>query len=546
MAISKSVTANKLAHYRAWVDAWLTVKPSELPAEQCLAVITSQGPQWLQMLDCTVPESVDFLHAIVSCFKTAAKARLIVLGGKVPPSSDEWNVLSESYDARVKCACSGLYPVTRTLDATELKSCGCKAIERMIVEGGLVSNNEDEWNSSTFFSSQGLSSAMTELALCHSDIQPTPSSCRGEQGNLDWPEVRAPDRKPHPERDLDEKTYHSLYPTHERIRLSSDAKYFFAVASGASLVDPGIQMAIADSGNDILIGDYCDAATEECLMALQKIGAAAFAFLKVCVFAGLVTDWQFDHLVAQVIQFRIISYWRDHAASRRPHGIYGSRMTAVDAHRHIDLGMAVGIISASLATGQTMTAEEYKDFCYTSTLINDLVDFRGDTWRNQRENVVLRGVRGCLCTYLDSKLSDCIEGAATAIGRGKTFALMVLCFCNWMLLSSGHKLYEIVHGVRLIETNPPCCYASEANGGYERLLASLEPYGTLGDNGPHITMTRKELQMLYAKHKLSSDDHVKWMADVVRIVLHPGNLRVLVDVVHYQWTGELGSVDYCA
>lgn len=199
-------------------------------------------------------------------------------------------------------------------------------------------------------------------------------------------------------------------------------------------------MAIADSGNDILIGDYCDAATEDCLVALRKTGAAAFSFLKLCVYAQLMTEGQFNELVAQTIQFRVISYWRDHALSRRPQGVYGSRMTGIEVHRHIDLGMAVGIVSASMATNQTMTSKQYDEIVITTTLINDLVDFRGDTWRNQRENVVLRGVRGCLCVYLDGLLSECIGGAAIMIGRGKIFALLITCFCNWMMMSSGHKL----------------------------------------------------------------------------------------------------------
>lgn len=113
-----------------------------------------------------------------------------------------------------------------------------------------------------------------------------------------WLEVRAPDRKPNRDVDMDEDTYRSLFPTNERIRLGADAKYFFAVATGVSLVDPGIQMAIADSGNDILIADYCDAATEDCLTSLQREGAATFSFLKLCVYAGRMTDWQFDLLVA--------------------------------------------------------------------------------------------------------------------------------------------------------------------------------------------------------------------------------------------------------
>jgi hypothetical protein len=305
MTSIRSVDASKMNNYRAWIEAWRTVAPSELPLEHCLASISEEGPRWLRDLDGATLENRGRLQDIVACFKAAAKARAILLGGKIPPSCDACDVLSETYDARVDCDCPGLSPVPDNLDATKLGFCGCKAIERMMAEGQSVNSKENEWNSSTFFSAQGLTSAMVELAMCHADSQDPPLAC---YRTTEWPEVRAPDRKPTSDNDLDDETYHDLFPTSERIRLSADAKHFFAIASGASLVDLGIMMAIADSGNDILIGDYCDAATDDCLAALQKEGAAGFSFLKICVYAGLMSDWQFDHLVAQIIQFRIISY----------------------------------------------------------------------------------------------------------------------------------------------------------------------------------------------------------------------------------------------
>jgi hypothetical protein len=547
MTASQTVTESKLAHYRAWSKAWLDVEPSTLPAEQCLAIVLNEGPLWLHGRVATETKSIDRLTSVVSCFKAATRAQLVHLGGKIPPLRDEYNVLSENYDARTDCTCSGvLFPVPSNYDASDLKDCGCEAVERMISEAHLVSSREDEWNNSTFFSSEGLSSAIAELALCHADMQPNPSSCRGEQSKATWPEVRAPDRKPNPEVDLDEKAYNTLYPTSERIRLSADAKYFFASASGASRVDPGIQMAISDSGNDILIADYCEAASSESLTALQKQGAAAFSFLKVCVYAGLVADWHFDLLVAQVVQFRVIGYWRDHAVPRLPRGVWGSLMTALSTHRHIDLGIAVGVVSASIATGQTMTAKGHRDLVDTFVLFNDLVDFRGDTWRSQRENVVLRGVRGCLCLYLDGLLSRCIRGAAALIRRGEIFAFNIMAFCNWMLMGSGHKVYEIFRGTNSIGMGSPCCYKSKDDGAYRDLLGSLESYPGLEEDGPDVIMKRRDLQTLYAKHRLSSQGHVMWLADVVRVVLHPDNLRRLVDVVHHPWNGELGDVGYCA
>lgn len=545
MTIPDNITNNKLPHYRAWIEAWRIADPSPLPAEECLSVIQKDGPQWLRERDVSTAASYSRMKEVVACFKAAAKARVVLLGGSVPPTCDETDVLSETYDARVDCSCSGFIPSSSssTTDAANLRSCECKAIQRMVSEGELVNSKKEEWNTSTFFSSEGLLTSVKELALCHGDIQPPPSTC--QQGKRTWPEVKVPGRKPNPDLDLDEKTYSSLFPTTERIRLSADAKHFFALASGGGLNDPGIQMAIADSGNDILIGDYCDAATEEALKALQKDGAAAFWFLKLCVYAGTMSDWHFAQLVAQTITFRIISYWRDHTLShdRRPQGVYGSRMTAVSAHRHIDLGMVVGIVSASLATGQSMNSAEYSDLVDAVVLINDLIDFRGDTWRNQRENIILRGTRGNLCTYLDDLSSKCIGRSAALVRRGKIFALMVMCFCSWMLMSSGHKFYETMHGTRLI--SQPCHYKSEDEELYQDLLAALERYGTLGEKGPSASMKRKELQILYVKYRESPEDHIKWNADVVRVVLHPGNLRRLVDVVHYEWTGDLGAVDYC-
>jgi hypothetical protein len=543
MVSNINTTFDKLAHYNAWTEAWSTVQPSGLPSQECLDIIKKEGPQWLCEVNGTAPAAIDDMRRLVACFKTAAKAHLILFGGNVPPTHELCDVLSESYDPRTECDCSGLFPVSSTLDIAALKSCPCRSIQRMIQEGEVANKHEHEWNTSTLFTSEDMASAMIELSLSNADMQSAPCSCSKE---LDWPEVRAPDRKPDPDIDLDDRTYSSLYPTSERIRLSADAKHFFAVSSGASLVDPGILMALADSGNDILIADYCEAASASSLLALQQTGAAAFAFLKLCVYAGMMSESQLNDQVAQTVHFRVIGYWRDHALSRRSSGVYGSRMTGVDVHRYIDLGTAVGVIAASLATGQSMSAEDYHDTVKTTALINDLVDFRGDTWRNQRENVVLRGVRGCLCSYMDGLLLDCVGGAAALVRRGLVFALNIMNFCNWMLLSSGHKVYELLHGTRVSGSEPPCQYRSEESGVHEDLLAALEIYGTLGEGGPKLATKRRDLQLLYSVHRQDPETHIRWLADPVRLMLHPKTLRRLVDVVHYQWTGEIGDAGYCA
>ncbi|CAF9914544.1 MAG: hypothetical protein GOMPHAMPRED_008188 [Gomphillus americanus] len=331
----------------------------------------------------------------------------------------------------------------------------------------------------------------------------------------------------------------------ERIRISADAKYFCAAAGGCSLVDPGILMAIADCGNDIVIGDYCDVLTEVSLLILQKTGAAAFAFLKLCAYAGFVTKWQFDQLVAQTIQFRVMSYWKDHALSRRPQGVYGSRMTGLEVHRRINLAMVIPIVSASIATEATMNSKEHMDLAQTCALINDLIDFRGNTWRNQQENVVLRGVRGCLCVYLDvAPVGGAFLVQQILVGRDTISAFLIFCFSNWVLMGLGHKVYKIMLGTQLSSPSLPREYKSKHDGAYEKLLRALEPYGTLGEHGPCVIMRRKDLQMRYSEYRMSSSDHSRLLADVTRTVLHPYTLGRPVDVVRYQWTGDVGDVKH--
>ncbi|KAA8645107.1 uncharacterized protein ATNIH1004_009322 [Aspergillus tanneri] len=117
---------------------------------------------------------------------------------------------------------------------------------------------------------------------------------------------------------------------------------------GGSLQDEGILRAISDAGNDVLIGDYCEAAAEETLRLLQKQGASAF---------------------------RVLGYCRNRAVPKLPGGLYGRhRMTQLTTHRHIDIANAVGVVAVSLATRLQLTKAEYMKFSYGTTLINDLAD----------------------------------------------------------------------------------------------------------------------------------------------------------------------------
>ena len=138
METSSQISPSKLAHYRAWTEAWLTIPPSKLPAPEYLSLSTEEGVAWLNTPYSPKASFANQAHSIFACFKAAAEARLFLLGGKTPPSCDEINVLSESFDARVLCSCPGLFPVDVTFNVSELKKCGCKAIERMVTGAELI------------------------------------------------------------------------------------------------------------------------------------------------------------------------------------------------------------------------------------------------------------------------------------------------------------------------------------------------------------------------------------------------------------------------
>lgn len=109
-----------------------------------------------------------------------------------------------------------------------------------------------EWSGNGIFTPEKLFKAAEELVLANADSLPAPITCYGEPMVAN---VQAPDRRPDPHIDTDVSVFCELYPTVEQIKLCVDAKYFFAMACGAGRCDEGLARAIADSGNDILIGD---------------------------------------------------------------------------------------------------------------------------------------------------------------------------------------------------------------------------------------------------------------------------------------------------
>ncbi|RHZ57373.1 hypothetical protein CDV55_104136 [Aspergillus turcosus] len=529
--------------YLAWINAWLSNPRSDTCDEDfvmSLGEMTSffHEKNLLQLLDSQT------LRQIVISFRRNVDSKKVLLGGKVPPSCDETNIITHRYDPRSNCTCSGLYPVPpgATFESV-LKQNKCTAVKRMVDMAKLANEREDEWNPRHLFTAEQLNGAVVEFVLSNADEQAPPDTCLGPMPSL--ANIRAPDRRPDPGCDTEPSVYHQLYPTNEQIKLLTDAKYFFAIACGGGICDEGLAKAVAEAANNVLIADYCEAADEKSLFLLQDVGAAAMAFLKLCNLAGVITDWQFDNNVALAMQFCILGYYRDHSTSRRPSGVYGSRMTGILSHRYIDLAIYVGVVNASIGTGKEISREQYTLLAEACCYINDLIDFRSDAMRKLRENVILRGIRGNLCKYLDGLISSCLRTAAKAIRSSPVSALVVMGISNWMLMASQHKVYEVFYGVQAQKDSAMCEYASESDGSYQELLEALAGFHTLGEHGPSVRKRRADMDLLYHAQRTSPQKHMAWLADSTRSLLHPSNLRKIIDVVHFEWSGQTGDVGYC-
>ncbi|KAJ5751647.1 hypothetical protein N7520_008564 [Penicillium odoratum] len=294
----------------------------------------------------------------------------------------------------------------------------------MVKIAEIVTEREDEWNPRCLFSAEDLRNAISELVLASADEYPRPDTCLGDLSSI--AKIQAPDRRPSSVCDTELSVYHQLYPTSEQIKIFADVKYFFAIACGGGLCDEGRARAVAEAANDILIADYCEAADPSSLKRLQQVGGAATAFLKLCHLAGVVTDWQFNNTVAIIIQFRTLGYYRGHSRPLLPSGVYGSRMTSLLAPRHIDLAIYIGVMVASLGTGEEITRDQYELLVEACCFINDLIDFRSDTMRKVRENVILRGIRGNFCEHMDGLISSCLRLSANAIRSSRVSALVVM------------------------------------------------------------------------------------------------------------------------
>lgn len=257
-----------LALYLAWVEAWCSTRESQ-PTNPVLTTLTlDEVCQIFRQRDKRVP-SQDIIQNATVLFREEFERGKITLGGCRPPSNNQFNLLSEDYDPRTSCGCSGIGPTCDSFDTdieTLSQSCRCNAILKMLELACMLRDRPDQWNGHGILTQQGLERAVVELSLSNTKWQNPISNHSGPCTFL--PIVSAPDRRPNPHCDTPADVHHAMYPTFEHIKLCADAKYYYSIACGGSLGDEGIPRALADMGNDILIADYCEAADEETIKLL--------------------------------------------------------------------------------------------------------------------------------------------------------------------------------------------------------------------------------------------------------------------------------------
>lgn len=524
-----------LQAYINWVKAW----------QSAPVVDTSNTNVVLKDLAAKIISGMidqQLLVEAVAKFQQDAKSRSISIGGEVAPTCDDTDLLSAKFDPRVECDCDGLDPTEEKIllcEAKEFAGSKCKAVEAMWKKADTVIDKGREWNGHGIYTAETLLEGVQELTLINTNLQPPAKTCFSTTVDV----IEAPDRRRNDQVDSTKDVFSKGFPTFEDLKMSADAKWFVGIASGVSKCDAGISRAMADAANDIIVGDYCEAADPGTMKILQDTGVAAFAFLKLCQMAGVIDDWHLDVLAAGSVHFRVLSYYRDHARPRLSKAFYGSNLSSLEAQRHTDLGIASPIVIASMASGQKLSGQEYRKLCRACVFLNDIFDIRSDATRVQRENPTIRGVRENVCEYLSGMMIECIKLVTSLVSPNTVAGLVVLGFTNWGLLASHHKAYEIVTGVKQVEGVELCDYGGMEE--YSNLLAVLEPLGTTEGTLPDIRMKRAELELRYSKARLSYETHLAWLADTARSLLHPHNFRRIIDVAHFKWDGCAGDVGYC-
>ncbi|KAF7587882.1 hypothetical protein BBP40_006618 [Aspergillus hancockii] len=141
-------------------------------------------------------------------------------------------------------------------------------------------------------------------------------------------------------------------------------------------------------------------------------------------------------------------------------------------------------------------------------------------------------------------ISSCLKHFAKAIKSSPVSDLVVMSMSNWLLMASQHKVYVVFHGVQEQDDTMKCDYTSASDGSYQQLLEALEGYGTLGRNGLGVAKRRADIDFLYHVHRTSPQTHTARIADSTRSLLNPVTLPKAVDVVHVEWYGDTGDVEY--
>lgn len=57
-------------------------------------------------------------------------------------------------------------------------------------------------------------------------------------------------------------------------------------------------------------------------------------------------------------------------------------------------------------------------------------------------------------------IGKCLDSAADVINSNELGALVVMGYCNWVIKSTHHKVYELLKGIRSVQKQFACEYLS--------------------------------------------------------------------------------------
>lgn len=207
--------STRLQIYLAWVDTWLHISINVNQNEEVPPL--SLDDIALLFQDSKIETLLDpaRLRHVVKSFRQRFNQGEITLGGELPPSCSETNLISEKYDPRVDCMCDGISPLSAIKNTNLKKARACRAIEKMFLAEKEVTERPKEWNGHGLFTVERLKTAVQELTFCNLEIQPSPNICSGADISS-IPSIKAPDRRPSPQCDSASDAYEALFPSSEK------------------------------------------------------------------------------------------------------------------------------------------------------------------------------------------------------------------------------------------------------------------------------------------------------------------------------------------